>query len=382
MRVSERIERFLSDYPKGRLLVVVGYASPAGLAWLDLQTVGRPVSLLIGDTRSRYWSNLSHDDARRAVDFLSRTDVKVRNWYRTKRAKEGPSMAHMKAWVVESEGVPVAALVGSANLTKNGLEANVEIMVEATGDDLIRTWGEVRGLHEKGWDCAERLAGYMADSVHLGQREIENVGGKAESTGREAGVGRGSWQSDPTGRNQYRWREGGRWTPHVANDGVTSADPTSNLDLDTLSRQPAGRTEKTSTNRVLELPSSKRRLAAFVVEYVLIFVTLIIGWLIWSLAVYSQGKTPAKQIFRMRVIRIDDLSAAGGCRMFFREIILKYGLWLTFFITAPLFYLAPVLVGLAFLWMLIGWVVLQGDRRGQTPWDKMLGTVVVTIPRN
>ena len=291
-------------------------------------------------------------------------------------------MAHMKAWVVESEGVPVAALVGSANLTKNGLEANVEIMVEAVGDDLIRTWGEVRGLHEKGWDCAERLAGYMDISVDHGQGNIEKTEDIAELAGEEADVREGSWKPDPTGRNEYRWWEDDRWTPHVANDGLMSTDPTSNLDMDTLSRQTDGRTETSSADKVLELPSSKRRLAAFVVEHLLIFVTLIVGWVIWSLAVYRQGQTPAKQIFRMRVVRIGDLSAAGGYRMFFREIILKHGLCLAFFIAAPFFYLAPILIGVAFLWMATGWVVLEGDRRGQTPWDKMLGTVVmVTAPR-
>jgi hypothetical protein len=33
------------------------------------------------------------------------------------------------------------------------------------------------------------------------------------------------WAEDPTGRNQYRWWTGSRWSDTVANDGVTATDP-------------------------------------------------------------------------------------------------------------------------------------------------------------
>jgi hypothetical protein len=34
-----------------------------------------------------------------------------------------------------------------------------------------------------------------------------------------------AWQADPTGRHQYRYWDGTRWTDHVADDGVTAVDP-------------------------------------------------------------------------------------------------------------------------------------------------------------
>ncbi|WP_419926843.1 DUF2510 domain-containing protein [Candidatus Poriferisocius sp.] len=36
-----------------------------------------------------------------------------------------------------------------------------------------------------------------------------------------------SWEPDPTGRHQYRWWDGERWTDQVADDGVQSVDPIS-----------------------------------------------------------------------------------------------------------------------------------------------------------
>jgi hypothetical protein len=33
------------------------------------------------------------------------------------------------------------------------------------------------------------------------------------------------WQPDPSGRHQYRYHDGTRWTEHVADDGVASTDP-------------------------------------------------------------------------------------------------------------------------------------------------------------
>jgi hypothetical protein len=33
------------------------------------------------------------------------------------------------------------------------------------------------------------------------------------------------WAPDPSGRNQWRWWNGGRWTDDVANDGEPASDP-------------------------------------------------------------------------------------------------------------------------------------------------------------
>ena len=314
------------------------------------------------------------------MEFLSRPDVKVRNWYRTHKSKDGPAMVHMKAWVVESNGLPVAALVGSANLTKNGLRANVEIMAEATGDDLTRTWGEVRGLHQKGWDRTDRLTEYIAAGLDVRphRSESEDHTSEAEPTVVEASVAGESWKPDPTGRSQYRWWDGSKWTSYVASKERMSTDPMSKQDTENLKGATAGHIATTWANRIIERPPRDKRLAAFILECVLFFVTLFIGWAIWSLAAYGQGQTPAKQILNMRVVRIGDQTTASGWQMFLREIVLKSGFWFAFIITAPFFTLAPIFLGLACLWTMVGWAVSVRDPTGRTLWDKMLGTVVVT----
>lgn len=170
-RAGERIQRFLAAYPEGRLLIAVGYATPAGLTWLQEVTDGRPVSLLIGDIRFKYWRNHSMDDAMGAAAFLTRPNVNVRNWYRTSKSRHSRSEAHLKTWVVEAGGRPIAGLAGSANLIRQGLKDNIEVVAEAFGDDLMDAWEAVRNVHKKGWNCEDKLLDYL----EMGSSEIQRV---------------------------------------------------------------------------------------------------------------------------------------------------------------------------------------------------------------
>jgi len=51
----------------------------------------------------------------------------------------------------------------------------------------------------------------------------------------------------------------------------------------------------------LRLASSQHRIGSLVLDTVLIFVTLGIGWLIWSLFTWKEGQSPAKKILKIRV---------------------------------------------------------------------------------
>ena len=157
MSAASRIEQYLRDHPDGDLLIAVGYATPAGIAWLAQRTAGRRMHLLIGDTRSQYWKIVSESDRAACLEFMQRSDVEIRNWYRTKKSRSGESDAHLKAWVVHDNGSPVSALTGSANLTRKGLETNVEVMVEAHGNDLQQTWDTAQELWGKAWPRDDQL---------------------------------------------------------------------------------------------------------------------------------------------------------------------------------------------------------------------------------
>lgn len=112
----------------------------------------------------------------------------------------------------------------------------------------------------------------------------------------------------------------------------------------------------------ITLCSAGRRLGAYLLDGLLVVVTLVVGWLIWSFVLYRRGQTPAKQLLKMRVVHKQTLLGAKGGRMFLREWPCK---WL---ISVPAGIL--VLPYILYLWLL--W-----DDERQELWDKMVDTVVV-----
>lgn len=155
---ESRVERFLGAHPGERLVVCVGSASVAGIAWLAERSRGRPVTLLIGDMKGRNFALANDTDRRAALDFVRRRDVTVLNWYRTNRSNQGRSEAHLKMWAAcDDAGVPQAFLVGSANLTNAGLHENVELMALADASDHGYLRSTLQQLQAKSWDAKERL---------------------------------------------------------------------------------------------------------------------------------------------------------------------------------------------------------------------------------
>ena len=103
--------------------------------------------------------------------------------------------------------------------------------------------------------------------------------------------------------------------------------------------------------------SARKRLAGFVLDLVLAVATLGIGYLVWTLIVYRSGRSPAKQLLGMRVIKLKDDRPSGWWRMVAREFF--KGLLLTVLLSA--------------FWIL--W-----DYDNQELWDKMAETLVVDWP--
>ena len=110
------------------------------------------------------------------------------------------------------------------------------------------------------------------------------------------------------------------------------------------------------------LSSSMKRLGAHLLDGILCLVTCVIGWLVWSLVVYANGQTPAKQLLGMRVVNMTAGVRAGWGRMFVREHLVK------------------LLIGLFLGWLVIPYFWLLWDKNRQELWDKMLDTVVVDDP--
>ena len=71
------------------------------------------------------------------------------------------------------------------------------------------------------------------------------------------------------------------------------------------------------------LASAGARLGSFLLEIVLAFLTLGIGWLIWSLIVWGRGTTPGHQILKQYVVNEESGANFGWGRMLVRELLVK-----------------------------------------------------------
>ena len=119
------------------------------------------------------------------------------------------------------------------------------------------------------------------------------------------------------------------------------------------------------------LSSRRRRLGARLLEIPLAIVTLGIGYLIWSLIVFSRGQTPAKQVLQMRVVRLEERRSANWGWTALREIVLVG-------VIGTLVDL--IFTGLGLLWILANGISMLASSRKQALWDMMLKTVVVHDP--
>ena len=72
----------------------------------------------------------------------------------------------------------------------------------------------------------------------------------------------------------------------------------------------------------IKAASLGRRVAAYLLDILLFFVTLIIGYIIWWLFALRRGQTPAKQLLGIRVIRTDGRPSDWGWT-FIREFLIK-----------------------------------------------------------
>ncbi len=108
-----------------------------------------------------------------------------------------------------------------------------------------------------------------------------------------------------------------------------------------------------------------KRLGQYLLEGLLMVVTLFIGWIIWSLIIWSKGQTPAMQCLGMRCVNQDTGATASWGTMFLREFV---GKGLIFGLISALTF---GIVSFVLLFMLC-W-----DRNRQELWDKVASTLVV-----
>ena len=114
----------------------------------------------------------------------------------------------------------------------------------------------------------------------------------------------------------------------------------------------------------VRLASVGSRLGAYLLDVVLVVVTLVIGWLIWSLIVWTRGQSPGKQILGMYCVNLSRGARATWGTMFVREFVGKVLIMTVLaFVTLGI---APLILNFRLIW----------NKNRQQLWDSVAGTVV------
>jgi uncharacterized RDD family membrane protein YckC len=122
------------------------------------------------------------------------------------------------------------------------------------------------------------------------------------------------------------------------------------------------------------LATFQHRLGSYALDCALAFVTLGIGWMIWSLVVWGQGQTPAKKILKIRVYAANTQRPATWGHMAVREFLLMLAIG----ISAGVLNLFTIVVGtigiITWYVLEIVWYFTKGQR---TLRDTLVKTLVV-----
>lgn len=114
------------------------------------------------------------------------------------------------------------------------------------------------------------------------------------------------------------------------------------------------------------LASPWTRLVAALLNGLLVIVTLVVGYLIWTLVLWNQGTNPGKKMLGLRIVKADTGRLCTFGDMLLRNFVFG-GLVLGF--------LGGVTLGIA---SIVDALMIFGSRR-QRLIDKMAGTLVVRV---
>lgn len=111
-----------------------------------------------------------------------------------------------------------------------------------------------------------------------------------------------------------------------------------------------------------ELATAGKRIGTYFVDVVLLVVTLFIGYLIWSLIVWSKGVTPGKQVMGLRTYHLQNQRAATWGQMFLRQVV------------------GGIVNGILYIGFIVSVVFLFTDPMRRTVPDRIAGTVILSDP--
>jgi uncharacterized RDD family membrane protein YckC len=98
----------------------------------------------------------------------------------------------------------------------------------------------------------------------------------------------------------------------------------------------------------LRYASFQHRLGAYALDMALAFLTLGIGWFIWSMIVWGEGQTPAKKILKLRTINATNGRPASWGHMGLREILVPSAVGIGSLMTSGLGGIAWIVLEIVF----------------------------------
>jgi uncharacterized RDD family membrane protein YckC len=98
----------------------------------------------------------------------------------------------------------------------------------------------------------------------------------------------------------------------------------------------------------LRYASFQHRLGAYALDMALAFLTLGIGWFIWSMSVWGEGQTPAKKILKLRTINATNGRPASWGHMGLREILVPSAVGIGSLMTSGLGGIAWIVLEIVF----------------------------------
>ena len=124
--------------------------------------------------------------------------------------------------------------------------------------------------------------------------------------------------------------------------------------------------------------SFQHRLGALVLDALLMGLTFGIGWLIWSLVIWGNGQTPAKQILKIRVYNAETGRVVTWGHMALREALL--GWWFGLGLASGLLSLVTFGIGgLAFIAWYVVEIVFYFTKDSRTLRDLWAKTAVINV---
>lgn len=181
------------------------------------------------------------------------------------------------------------------------------------------------------------------------------------------------WYADPSGEHELRYFDGARWTEHVFSQGqqgtaavTLTARHEESRRLNSNGATPEQMTLPSVQPAPVTLASIGQRWVAAVLDNLVFWFTLGIGWLIWLWFTSAEGQTPGKKVLGLRVIQQD----TG--KLLVRGEAFGRGVLKTIFDLVSMF--------LFYIPMFIAAGMLFSDPLRRAPWDRMLKTLVVHDP--